>query len=68
MNRPKVVILGGGFGGLAAARALYKDADVTVVVVITTKPSYPCCIRSQPRALPLTMLPTQSEELLEKPL
>lgn len=31
MNRPKVVILGGGFGGLAAARALYKDADVTVV-------------------------------------
>jgi NADH dehydrogenase len=31
MNRPKVVILGGGFGGLAAARALSKDADVTVV-------------------------------------
>ena len=31
MNRPKVVILGGGFGGLAAARALHKDADVTVV-------------------------------------
>ena len=31
MNRPKVVILGGGFGGLAVARALYKDADVTVV-------------------------------------
>ena len=31
MNRPKVVILGGGFGGLAAARALYKDTDVTVV-------------------------------------
>ncbi|ASY09806.1 NADH dehydrogenase [Candidatus Nanopelagicus limnes] len=31
MNKPKVVILGGGFGGLAAARALYKDADVTVV-------------------------------------
>jgi NADH dehydrogenase len=31
MNRAKVVILGGGFGGLAAARALYKDADVTLV-------------------------------------
>ena len=31
MNKPKVVILGGGFGGLAAARALYKSADVTVV-------------------------------------
>ena len=31
MNRPKVVILGGGFGGLAAARALYKTAAVTVV-------------------------------------
>ena len=31
MNKPKVVILGGGFGGLAAARALYKDAQVTVV-------------------------------------
>ena len=31
MNRPKIVILGGGFGGLAAARALYKAADVTVV-------------------------------------
>jgi NADH:ubiquinone reductase (H+-translocating) len=31
MNNPKVVILGGGFGGLAAARALYKSAEVTVV-------------------------------------
>jgi NADH:ubiquinone reductase (H+-translocating) len=31
MNKPKVVILGGGFGGLAAARSLYKSADVTVV-------------------------------------
>jgi len=29
--KPKVVILGGGFGGLAAARALYKTAEVTVV-------------------------------------
>ena len=31
MNKPRVVILGGGFGGLAAARALHKAADVTVV-------------------------------------
>ena len=31
MNKPKVVILGGRFGGLAAARALYKSAEVTVV-------------------------------------
>ena len=31
MIKPKVVILGGGFGGLAAARALYKTAEVTVV-------------------------------------
>jgi NADH dehydrogenase len=31
MNKPKVVILGGGFGGLAAARALAKTAEVTVV-------------------------------------
>jgi NADH dehydrogenase len=31
MVRPKVVILGGGFGGLAAARALYKAADITLV-------------------------------------
>jgi len=31
MNKPKVIILGGGFGGLAAARALYKSAEVTVV-------------------------------------
>ena len=31
MNKPKVVILGGGFGGLAAARALHEAADVTVV-------------------------------------
>jgi len=31
MNKPKVVILGGGFGGLAAARALHKAANVTVV-------------------------------------
>ena len=31
MNKPKVVILGGGFGGLATARALHKSAEVTVV-------------------------------------
>jgi len=31
VNKPKVVILGGGFGGLAAARTLYKSAEVTVV-------------------------------------
>jgi len=31
MNRPKVVILGAGFGGLAAARALDRIADVTLV-------------------------------------
>jgi len=31
VNKPKVVILGGGFGGLAAARALHKLTDVTVV-------------------------------------
>jgi NADH dehydrogenase len=31
MNKPKVIILGGGFGGLAAARSLYKSAEVTVV-------------------------------------
>ena len=31
MNKPRVVILGGWFGGLAAARALHKAADVTVV-------------------------------------
>ena len=31
MNRSKVVVLGGGFGGLTAARNLSKFADVTVV-------------------------------------
>lgn len=32
MNRPKVVIAGGGFGGLAAAKALRTTvADVTVI-------------------------------------
>lgn len=30
-NRPRVVILGAGFGGLTAAKALSKDADVTVI-------------------------------------
>ena len=30
-TRPKVVILGAGFGGLTAAKALAKDVDVTVV-------------------------------------
>ncbi|QLL24264.1 NAD(P)/FAD-dependent oxidoreductase [Actinobacteria bacterium IMCC26103] len=30
-TRPKVVILGAGFGGLTTAKALSKDADVTVV-------------------------------------
>ena len=31
MNKPKVVILGGGFGGLVAARSLAKSADVVLV-------------------------------------
>ena len=31
MKRPRVVILGAGFGGLTAAKALAKEADVTVV-------------------------------------
>jgi NADH dehydrogenase len=31
-RRPRVVVLGGGFGGVGAARAL-KDADVDVVVI-----------------------------------
>ena len=30
-TRPRVVILGAGFGGLGAAKALAKEADVTVV-------------------------------------
>jgi len=35
MNRPRVVIIGAGFGGLYAARAL-KDADVSVLVIDRT--------------------------------
>jgi len=31
MAKPRVVILGGGFGGLAAAEALGHDADITIV-------------------------------------
>ncbi len=31
MAKPRVVILGGGFGGLATAEALGHDADITVV-------------------------------------
>ncbi len=31
-HRPRIVIIGAGFGGLAAAKALAKaDADVTIV-------------------------------------
>lgn len=30
-GRPRIVILGGGFGGLAAAKALGKHAEITVV-------------------------------------
>ena len=30
-SKPRVVILGGGFGGLATARALGKNADITIV-------------------------------------
>ena len=30
-TKPRVVILGAGFGGLTAARAMAKDADVTLV-------------------------------------
>ena len=31
MRRPSVVILGAGFGGLTAARALARKADVTLI-------------------------------------
>ena len=30
-RKPRVVILGGGFGGLATAKALGDSADITVV-------------------------------------
>ena len=30
-GKPRVVILGGGFGGLAAAKALGRHADITVI-------------------------------------
>ena len=30
-HKPRVVILGGGFGGLATAKALGDSADITVV-------------------------------------
>jgi NADH dehydrogenase FAD-containing subunit len=31
LSGPRVVILGAGFGGLTAAKALAEDADITVV-------------------------------------
>jgi NADH dehydrogenase len=45
-SRAHVVIVGGGFAGLACARKLAKSDDVRVTLSIrtTTTSSSPCCI------------------------
>ena len=61
-TRPRVVILGAGFGGLTAAKALAKDADVTVVDRHNFQTFLPLLYQvPQPDLLP-TMWPTQSAE------
>ena len=48
-DRPRVLVLGGGFAGIGAARKL-KDADADVVLSTstTTTRSSRCCTRSRP--------------------
>ena len=59
-KRPHVVIVGAGFGGLAAARGLRNaDVDITLIDKRNHHLFSPCCIRLPPLAchLPKSRLP-----------
>jgi len=52
-GRHRVVVVGGGFGGLYTTRALADvPVDMTLVTGPTTTSSSPCCTRSPPACSP----------------
>ena len=67
-NKRHIVIVGGGFGGLACARALAgAGVHVTLIDKVTTISSSRCCTRSlRPHCRPLT-LPSQSDACSRQP-
>lgn len=66
MDRPGIVIVGGGFGGLAAAKALRKTpANITLIDRIITICFSRCCIRLRPRCCLQVILEFRSAEFCE---
>src|SRR5260364_262621 len=58
-SKPRVVIVGAGFGGLAAAERLPRqDATSPSSTATRTPHSSRCCIRWQPAVSTLAMSPT----------
>src|SRR5277367_2872722 len=57
-RRPRVVIIGGGFAGIAAVKALrHCEADVTVIDRRNITSFNPCCTKWQRLCLHLPMSP-----------
>ena len=62
LTKPRVVIIGGGFAGVAAARALARaEANVVLIDKHNTTSFSPFSIRSQPRLCILGPLPPRFE-------
>nr|WP_231979537.1 FAD-dependent oxidoreductase [Tessaracoccus coleopterorum] len=58
MTRHRVVVIGSGFGGLFAAKALkHADVDVTLIAKTTSHLFQPCSTRWRPGCCPRARSP-----------